>query len=92
MPTLAFLLYNMKVRVDRFPIEPNLDEFAPTAHNLNSAGSCGYRVTVTDKSTVQKDSYVVSGEYLDGNLSLSRNDGGVVNVDISEVTDWFEGE
>lgn len=82
----------MKVKVDRFPIEPNLDEFTPTKYNLNSAGCREYHVQFGKQNNKNEDLYIVSGEYLDGNISLSRNDGETVNVDISKVTDWFEGE
>lgn len=38
------------------------------------------------------DRYVVTGEYNSGNIALTRSDGEVVGVDMSPVTEWYEGE
>lgn len=39
-----------------------------------------------------EDVYVVAGSYTDDNIKLKRNDRGVVNIDVSPITSWYEGE
>jgi hypothetical protein len=90
----------MKLRIGRFPIEPNLDEFKSTAYNINSAGIPRYYAVVTNSYHIPgqgenikvNDVFVVSGEYSDGNVILNRNDGNDVSIDMSSVTEWYEGD
>ena len=42
-----------------------------------------------DTPTVQ-DVYVINGSYNDGNIRLSRNDSETVDINISEITSWYE--
>lgn len=39
-----------------------------------------------------EDVYVISGSYSDDNIQLKRTDKGVVDIDISPITSWYEGE
>lgn len=39
-----------------------------------------------------QDVYVISGHYSDNDVRLRRNDNSVINVDISPITSWYEGE
>lgn len=39
-----------------------------------------------------QDVYVVSGQYSDNDVRLRRNDNSVINVDVSPITSWYEGD
>ena len=53
--------------------------------------------TVTDilpegDSQPYDDIYVNQGAYRDNSIALNRTDGSTVNVDISEITAWYNGD
>lgn len=57
--------------------------------NLYDILPSGDDVTTT---VIPDDVYVNSGEYSDDNIQLSRTDGSVVDVDVSRVTSWYDGD
>lgn len=38
------------------------------------------------------DIYIIAGRYSNNNVTLVRNDGGSINVDISPISGWYYGE
>jgi len=40
----------------------------------------------------KEDIYVMGGVYNDKTVHLKRNDSTIINVDISPITDWYEGQ
>ena len=47
-------------------------------------------ITNTSETDELQDVYVVSGQYNDDFINIRRNDGGVIHVDISPVSSWYE--
>lgn len=48
---------------------------------------------IDESSTMPKeDIYVIGGVYNDKTVHLKRNDSTIINVDISPITDWYEGQ
>lgn len=45
-----------------------------------------------DDSDSVKDVYVVAGKYDNNSIKVSRNDSGVVDIDVSPITQWYEGD
>ena len=89
-----------RIFIRRFPIEPLTAEFEPSAYNINASGSYPkYRANVYNrfqgygnKSGYEAsvyDFYVTDGVYADNFIKLKRNDGGVVDIDLSSVVGWY---
>lgn len=41
--------------------------------------------------TPSQDVYVIAGKYDNGSIRLNRNDMNIVDIDVSPLTDWYEG-
>lgn len=39
-----------------------------------------------------KDVYVVAGSYSDDSIHINRNDSAVIDIDVSPITNWYEGD
>lgn len=91
-----------RIFMRRFPIEPLTAEFEPSAYNVNSSGAFPrYRAKVfnrfnrrvtEDYNTIIPDVFVVDGMYNDDSILLNRNDGKVIDIDLSPVTGWYQGD
>lgn len=46
----------------------------------------------TDPEEPLEDVYVISGVYGDNTISLRRNDNNIIDVDVSPITSWYEGD
>lgn len=46
----------------------------------------------TSSDDSRQDYYVINGSYGDNEIKLKRNDGGIVGVDITPVSGWYEGQ
>ena len=89
-----------RIFIRRFPIEPLTAEFEPSAYNVNSSGSYPrYRGRVYDKcrgyydeseyeATVY-DIYIVDGTYAEDSITLNRNDGESIDIDLSPIVGWY---
>lgn len=93
---------NNRIFIKRFPIEPLTAEFEPSAYNINSSGAFPrYRAKVFNRYTkyipsddpmLATDVFVVGGTFDDDSILLSRNDGKVIDIDLSPVTGWYQGD
>lgn len=52
------------------------------------------QIEINNESELEapQDVYVVAGSYSDDDIELRRNDNTVVNIDISPITGWYEGD
>lgn len=48
-------------------------------------------VNTSDPESLQ-DVYVVAGKYDNNSIHINRNDMGIVDIDISPITQWYEGD
>lgn len=92
-----------RIFIRRFPKEPLTAEFEPSAYNVNSSGAYPrYRANVVNRFEGFKDKdgyeasvydvYVINGTYYDESIKLNRNDGEVVDIDMSPIVGWYIGE
>lgn len=106
--TLPFTLANTitmggnRIFIRRFPIEPLTAEFEPSAYNINSSGAYPrYRAKVFnrfqgydngDYDTPVTDLYIVSGSCDSDSIELNRNDGETIEIDLSPIVGWYQGD
>ena len=52
------------------------------------------QLEINNESEVEplQDVYVIAGKYNNGNIRLNKNDQSVVDIDVSPITDWYEGD
>ena len=91
-----------RIFIRRFPIEPLTAEFEPSAYNINSSGAFPrYRAKVFNRYTkyipsddpmLATDVFVVGGTFDDDSILLNRNDGKVIDIDLSPITGWYQGD
>lgn len=46
----------------------------------------------TDDTESLQDVYVIAGKYDNNSITVNRNDRGIVDIDISPITQWYEGD
>lgn len=46
----------------------------------------------TDDTESLQDVYVIAGRYDNNSIHINRNDMGVVDIDVSPITQWYEGD
>ena len=91
-----------RIFIRRFPIEPLTAEFEPSAYNINSSGAYPrYRAKVfnrfqgyddNDYDTPITDLYIVSGSCANDSIELNRNDGETIEIDLSPIVGWYQGD
>lgn len=52
------------------------------------------QIEIVDQSSTEplQDVYVIAGGYSDKTVHLRRNDNSVIDVDVSPITSWYEGD
>lgn len=91
-----------RIFIRRFPIEPLTAEFEPSAYNVNSSGAFPrYRAKVfnrfngydvDDYNNSLTDVYIVDGSYKNDSILLNRNDGETIDIDLSPIVGWYQGD
>lgn len=69
-----------------------LFELVSNTEDADVDGSVEIELNNSQDSEAQQDIYVISGTYDDGNIKVRRNDNHVVNIDVTPITDWYEGD
>lgn len=70
----------------------NAFELVETSSEADIVDPVQIELNNQSESDQSSDIYIVSGTYSDNDIKLRRNDNGVINVDISPVSGWYEGE
>lgn len=58
------------------------------------ATNSAVQLEINNESNVEplQDVYVIAGGYNNGSIHLNRNDATIVDIDVSPITDWYEGD
>lgn len=70
----------------------NVFELVSSSQEADTVGPV--QIDIDDNTTTSDvdDIFIVSGSYSNNDIRLRRNDNGVINIDVSSISGWYEGD